>query len=120
MSQITIHKITAAVVQLCSTTSFSDNLESIEEQLQNVKPNELDIVVLPECFAMLGASQTSFAAYAQLIMEWMSHTAERLGCWLVGWCFTGTCGRAKSLLRFLSCIQSFRKGSGGIQQNASV
>ncbi|WP_257264056.1 carbon-nitrogen hydrolase family protein [Endozoicomonas sp. ONNA2] len=80
-------KLKAAVVQVCSGSVVAENLAKIECQLmahQQQQQQQIDIVVLPECFAMLGGPQAEAAWQADEIREWMASTAKTLGSWLIG------------------------------------
>ncbi len=76
--------LNAAVIQLCSGLDVSENLAEIERQLMAYQHDDADIVVLPECFAMLGGSQAVLALQADEVMTWMASTAKAFGCWLIG------------------------------------
>ena len=77
-------KLKAAVVQVCSGLIVSENLAEIERLLMAYQQEQVDIIVLPECFAMLGGSQAEVALKADDIRGWMSSTATKMGSWLVG------------------------------------
>lgn len=74
----------AAVIQLCSGLDVSENLAEVELQLRAYQQEDIHIVVLPECFAMLGGSQASLALTSSEVMSWMASTAKAFGCWLIG------------------------------------
>ncbi len=74
----------AAVIQLCSGLDVSENLAEIERQLRGCQQENINIVVLPECFAMLGSSQSSLALKSKEVMSWMASTAKAFRCWLIG------------------------------------
>ncbi len=75
-------RLKAAVVQVCSGVDIAANLAGIERLLP--ERQGIDIVVLPECFAMLGAPQSTAAEQADDVMVWMASLARNLGCWLIG------------------------------------
>lgn len=77
-------KMTAAVIQLCSGLDLSANLAEIERLLGAYPANDLDIVLLPECFAMLGGEQKSVATRAHEVKRWMASMARKYQCWLIG------------------------------------
>ncbi|WP_422449802.1 MULTISPECIES: carbon-nitrogen hydrolase family protein [unclassified Endozoicomonas] len=77
-------RLKAAVVQVCSGRVVAKNLADIESQLTAYQQQQIDIIVLPECFAMLGGPQAEAALQADEIREWMASTARTLGSWLVG------------------------------------
>ncbi|MBO9494098.1 carbon-nitrogen hydrolase family protein [Thalassotalea sp. G20_0] len=77
-------RLKAAVVQVCSDRVVAKNLADIESQLMAYQQQQIDIIVLPECFAMLGGPQAEAALQADEIREWMALTARTLGSWLVG------------------------------------
>ncbi|WP_257296778.1 carbon-nitrogen hydrolase family protein [Endozoicomonas sp. YOMI1] len=77
-------RLKAAVVQVCSGLVVSENLADIECQLMTHRREQMDIIVLPECFAMLGGPQADAALQADAIREWMASTAKTLGSWLIG------------------------------------
>ena len=53
-------RLKAAVVQVCSGMVVAENLADIE-QLMAYQQQQIDIIVLPECFAMLGGPQAEAA-----------------------------------------------------------
>ncbi len=73
----------AAVIQFCSGLDIAANLAQIEHLL-DAHLNDADIVLLPECFAMLGAAQTVVASQAQEVKNWMASMACKHQCWLIG------------------------------------
>jgi len=75
-------RLKAAVVQVCSGVDIAANLAGIEHLLTGQQ--SIDIVVLPECFAMLGAPQSVAAEQADEVMAWMASLARNLNCWLIG------------------------------------
>ena len=77
-------RLKAAVVQMCSGLVVSENLAEIEAQLIGYQQEQIYIIVLPECFAMLGGSQAEVALKADDIREWMSSMAKKNGSWLIG------------------------------------
>ena len=72
-----------ALVQLCSGKDIPDNLATIENLLNKSAANPPDLVVLPECFACMGAV-TETSRNAPAIREWMAGLAKTNGFWLVG------------------------------------
>lgn len=79
-----MNSLKAAVIQLCSGLDIAENLAEIERQLMVHQQDDIDIIVLPECFAMLGGSQRSLALKSGEVMSWMASTAKAFGCWLIG------------------------------------
>ncbi|WP_257284751.1 carbon-nitrogen hydrolase family protein [Endozoicomonas sp. SESOKO1] len=77
-------RLKAAVVQVCSGLVVPENLADIECQLMAHRHEKIDIIVLPECFAMLGGPQAEVALQADEIREWMASIAGSLGSWLIG------------------------------------
>ena len=77
-------RLKAAVVQMCSGLVVSENLAAIEDQLIGYQQKQIDIIVLPECFAMLGGPQAEVALKAGSIRRWMSLMAKRNGSWIIG------------------------------------
>ncbi|WP_299729602.1 carbon-nitrogen hydrolase family protein [uncultured Endozoicomonas sp.] len=75
--------LNVAVVQVCSGINVQENLSVIREQLSD-KEQQFEVVLLPECFAMMGSSQRVFSKHLFAVMEWMSQTAKRMRCWLIG------------------------------------
>ncbi|OED42687.1 hypothetical protein ACH42_11860 [Endozoicomonas sp. (ex Bugula neritina AB1)] len=79
MSQLKV-----ALVQLCSGRDIGYNLEAIESLLQATLPDDMDVLVLPECFARMGGSVKELGTDAGRVCYWMTELAQRYGCWLVG------------------------------------
>lgn len=75
-------RLNAAVVQICSGVDIAANLAEIERLLG--ARQGIDIAVLPECFAMLGAPQSEAARHSGDVIAWMASLARSLSCWLVG------------------------------------
>ncbi|USE36480.1 carbon-nitrogen hydrolase family protein [Endozoicomonas sp. SCSIO W0465] len=77
-------RLKAAVIQVCSGLVVSENLAVIERLLMAHQQEQIDIFVLPECFAMLGGPQAEVALQADEIREWMASTAKTLAAWFIG------------------------------------
>lgn len=74
----------AAVVQLNSGLEVADNLACVEQLLAGSEVTNTDIILLPECFAMLGGSQAHLGADAETLRNWMASIAVKHNSWLVG------------------------------------
>ena len=73
-----------ALVQMCSGTDIPENLATVERLLNQPVVRDLDLLVLPECFACLEGSVTEVSQNVSAIREWMSNLAKQHECWLVG------------------------------------
>lgn len=76
--------LNAAVVQLNSGLEVADNLACVEQLLGDSEVTNTDIILLPECFAMLGGSQAELATDVTMLRSWMASTAVKHDSWLVG------------------------------------
>ena len=76
-------------LQMVSVPDVDSNLTFVEQQLQNLKPTEPTLVLLPECFACFGASDRDIAAVSEVrgdgpIQSALSRLASQYGVWLAG------------------------------------
>lgn len=97
----------AALIQMCSGTDIPENLATVETLLNQPDAEELDLIVLPECFACMGGTVAETGQNAPAIREWMSHLAKEHQCWLVG---GSTPVPAKGNKCFASCLVFNPKG----------
>ena len=90
-----------ALVQMCSGADIPENLATIDRLLSQPAARELDLLVLPECFASLEGVVAEVSQNASAIIEWMSNLAKQRECWLVGGSTPVHAGNDKS---FASCF----------------
>ena len=76
------HTVTAAVVQMCSGPEPAKNLQQVESLLSGLKQS-VDIIVLPECFALFGGDIPTFGRNTKNIRQWLSTIARQKASWLV-------------------------------------
>ena len=90
-----------ALVQMCSGKDIPENLATVENLLSQSETGDIDLLVLPECFAYLGGSVAESSGNASAIRAWMSDLAKQQNCWLVGGSVAVPVGNGKS---FASCF----------------
>jgi nitrilase len=77
-----------AVVQMNSTASVKENLDSARQLLTQAARQGACLAALPENFAIMGAQDSDKLAVAEAvtgpIQEWLARTARELNLWIVG------------------------------------
>lgn len=84
MNKLRMNVCHAMVIQLCSGLDVADNLAEIERQLRAHEQNDIDIIVLPECFAMLGGAQAALTVQTGKLLDWLAAVAKTSRSWLIG------------------------------------
>ena len=77
-------RLTVSLVQLCSGRDIGFNLEAVEQLLDVSLPEEVNILVLPECFSRMGGPVAEQGKDAGRICHWMTEIAKKYQCWLIG------------------------------------
>src|SRR5699024_8128848 len=77
-----------AAIQMSSTATVADNLTRAGELLAEAADNGVQLAVLPENFALMGAHETDKLAVAEAdgdgpIQEFVANAAQRHGLWVV-------------------------------------
>lgn len=78
----------AALIQMVSSSRLDDNLNQIAHWLTHAKELNVDLVVLPEHFALMGNSDQDKYAYAEHdgvgpIQEHVRQLAKKLNLWII-------------------------------------
>ena len=76
--------VKAAVVQLRSGMDINENLARIDAMFEPLLEHEVDLILLPECFAQFGGNVDSFGKNTTEVRHWMSKTAKQHNAWLIG------------------------------------
>lgn len=79
-----MNPLKVSLVQVCSGKDIGVNLEKVDQLLDRALPEDVDILVLPECFARMGGSVKELGKDCGRITHWMTEVAARYHCWLVG------------------------------------
>ena len=74
----------AAVVQLCSGNDIHENLGQIDSLLTPLLNENIDLILLPECFAQLGGDVSVLGKNTTEVRQWMADTARKYQAWLIG------------------------------------
>lgn len=77
------NKVNAAVIQMCSGPDVQSNLKQAEECLAGLD-RPVDMILLPECFAMLGGDIPVLGNNTGPVRSWMSRMARQYKSWLMG------------------------------------
>lgn len=78
-----------AAIQMCSTPHVDDNLEQAEKLIHTAAMQQADLVVLPEMFAILGASDVARSETKEVfghgkIQNFLNEQAKKYRLWLIG------------------------------------
>jgi predicted amidohydrolase len=78
-----------AAIQMVSTPSLESNLSTATMLLQRARDDGAEFLLLPEYWALMGMQDTDKLALAEQagvgpIQEFLSHSAKKLGAWIVG------------------------------------
>lgn len=74
----------AAVVQLCSGNDIQNNLTQVDSLLAPLLNENIDLILLPECFAQFGGDVSVLGANTTEVRQWMASTARKHQAWLIG------------------------------------
>lgn len=77
-----------AVAQMRSSAQVKDNLNQVEQLMTQAREEEVQLVVLPENFALMGCNETDKLQAAEVeghgfIQEKVSYLAKQLGLWVI-------------------------------------
>lgn len=77
-----------AVVQMVSSADLTSNLESLLGCFEHAAKQGVELLVLPENFAMMGYADTDKYGIAEVmgegrIQQWISHLAQTFGLWVI-------------------------------------
>jgi nitrilase len=78
-----------AALQLTSTNHVEDNLAKCDDLLSKINDQAIDLLVLPETFAFMGFEMREQLQHGEIfgqgkVQTWLSQTAKRLGCTVIG------------------------------------
>lgn len=77
-----------AAIQMISTTSIATNLKKVESFFVDAHEQHVDLLVLPENFALMASKETNYFTYFEPfglgeIQEKISQLAKRYGIWVI-------------------------------------